>query len=522
MAGVANAWTVSDQPIGDKLIRICTLNATHNISVAFLRLPDGNVNTGRGYEATGYQSLQRLWEGEIATISSLDSVNTYTKQELVQTLAVLMMEFEAEHIQTQDASNLYGWDHPDHGYGARFAFEAHQLYAASGAHHSFAFYRGYNISNEPGNLTQAERDAKWSVFTTYAQHDALICGGMGTGCLLGGNYDKWSYREYPIAQVKDLSGALGVLSGGCLTAGGELANGTAPAIILQCLGGGSSLGDASRQAWSINGDGSITGPGGHCLEVRGGLSFDETPVQIAACTGTPEQRWTAFENGQIRGIAGKCLDARGGASADSPPVQLYDCVAVPRQQWILLLSSPQPPVSSDFSLALAPSSSFSATVTAGESATYSLVLTPSGFAGTVSLNCSSEPPGATCAFSPNPATLDGQHRANVTLSVNTTAHAKMRPPLVTRGPSIARGPAALFVMLLLGVVGTLLAAKGRRAFLPLGMTLLVVSLWAACGGENGIPGGRALPGTPTGTYSFTLVATSGNLTRSLPVTLTVN
>lgn len=524
MAGVANAWTASDLPIADKLLRVYTLNLTPNVSVAFLRLPDGNVNTGEGYEVTGYQSMQRLWKGQIATIASLDGANTYTKDELIQTLVNLMMDFRAQHIQTQDASSLYGNDHPDHRYGARCAFEAHQIYAVSGAHHTFTTYRGYNISNEPVNLTQTQRDAKWAVFTTYAQHDAAICGGTGTGCLLGGDYDKWSYREYPIAQVKDLSGALGALSGGCLAVGADLADGTSPVVISACLGGGAGVGDASSQTWSINGDGSVTEFGDRCLDVRGGKSWDETPVQLAACAGTPEQRWTAFENGQVRGLAGKCLDVHGGSSADGTPVQLYGCAALPRQNWLLPPSSAQPVISPDFSLALAPGSSFSATVTAGESATYNLVLTPSGFTGPVSLSCRDAPLGVTCTPLPDPVTLDGTNPASVTVTVTTTASATLRLQQLIHGPTLhkTREPALLFVMLLLGLL-TIFTARQRRAFLPLGMTLLVILLWGACGGGSEAPSdGGGISGTPSGTYLLTIVATSGDLTRSLVVTLKVN
>ena len=524
MAGVANVWTASDQPIGDKSVRVYTLDAVPNVSVAFLRLPDGNVNTGQGYDVTGYQSMQRLWVGEIATIASLDGANTYTKDELIQTLVNLMLVFRAQHIQTQDASSLYGNDHPDHRYGARCAFEAHQIFAVSGAHHTFTTYRGYNISNEPVNLTQAQRDAKWAVFTTYAQHDAAICGGTGTGCLLGGDYDKWSYREYPIVQVKDLSGALGALSGGCLAAGADRGDGTAPAVISQCFGSGPEVGDASSQTWNINGDASVTGVGGRCLEVRGGLSFNETPVQLAACSGKPEQRWTAFENGQIRGLAGNCLDVRGGGSADGTPVQLYGCAALPEQQWVLPPVPAQPVAKPDFSLALAPGSSFSASVTAGESASYDLVLTPSGFAGTVSLECSGARQGVACRFSPHPVTMDGTNPASVTVTVTTTASATLRLQQLIHGPTIrkTRGPALLFLMLRLGLL-TISTARRRRAFLPLGMTLLVILLWGACGGGSEAPGdGRGISETPSGTYLLTIVATSGDLTHSLAVTLKVN
>jgi len=523
MAGVANAWTASDLPIADKLLRVYTLNRAPNVSAAFLRLPDGNPDGG-GYAVTGFQSLQRFWERQIPTLASLDGVNTYTKAELIQTLANLMLDFRAQHVQTQDASHLYGNDHSDHRYGARCAFEAHQIYAASGTHYTFATYRGYNIANEPVNLTQAQRDAKWAVFLTYAQYDSAMCGGTGTGCLIDSPYNSWSYREYSIAQVKDLSGALGVLSGGCLTAGADLADGTSPVVISACLGGGAGVGDTSSQTWSINGDGSVTGFDGRCLDVRGGKSWDETPVQLAACAGTPEQRWTAFENGQVRGLAGKCLDVPGGSSADGTPVQLYGCAALPGQNWLLPPSSAQPVISPDFSLALAPGSSFSATVTAGESATYNLILTPSGFAGTVSLECSGAPQGVACSFSPHPVTMDGTNPASVTVTVTTTASATLRLQQLIHGPTIrkTRGPALLFLMLLLGLLTTF-TARRRRAFLPLGMTLLVILLWGACGSGSETPGdGRGISETPSGTYLLTIVATSGDLRRSLAVTLKVN
>ena len=519
MAGAANAWTSSDRLFGDKLVRLCTLDGASNVSVVFLRLPDGNVNTGGGYAITGYQSLQRLWQGQISSIASLDGANTYKEEELIQTLVALMMDFRPQHIQTQDSSDLYGNDHPDHRYGARYAFEAHQRYAASGAHHTFAFYRGYNIANEPVNLTQAQRDAKWAVFTTYAQHDSGICDGTGVACLLGGDYDQWSYREYRVAQAKDLAGEVGVLSGGCLTADAAGSELSAPAVISTCQGGG----DTSSQTWSINGDGSITTFDGRCLEVRGGVSQDQTPAQLAACAGVPAQRWTAFENGQIRGLAGKCLDVSGGASADGTLVQLSGCVALPEQQWLLPAPSAPPVANPDFSLALAPDSSFASTIRAGGSATYELVLTPFGFAGTVSLTCTSTPPGAACAFSPQPISLDGQNPANTLLTVATTARAMQRPRLFTPGPTPLkiRGPAVLFFMLCLGLAA-LPFARRRRAFLPLGVALLAVSLWVACGGTSPPPGGGVPPETPAGNYSFLIVATSGNLTRSLTVTLTVN
>jgi LmbE family N-acetylglucosaminyl deacetylase len=429
MAGVRNVWIPREQLVGDKRIRTYTLAEAPNVSLVFLRFPDGNPNTGGGYEVTGNQSLELLWEGEIPTLASLDGTNAYTKEELIQTLVALMMKSGTQHIHTQDSSNLYGSDHPDHRYGARYAFEAMQRYAASGAHHTFTFYRDYNISNEPVNLTQAQRDAKWDIFTTYALHDASLCGGTGVSCLLGGSYDSWGYRQYSIAQAQGLSGALSVAAGGCLTAVLDASGGTYPAFINSCDG-------ASNQIWSIHADGTVTAPDDRCLEVQGGVTQDGTPIQLAACTGAPEQRWSAFENGQIRGLGGMCLSVPGSPPIDGTSVELDDCAAVPGQQWVLPPVSPQLQENPDFSLAPAPNSSLDVTFRAGESPTYRFVLASRRFAGSVALSCTGLPLGVDCTFSPSSITLDGQNSVNVLLTVTTMDHAHQSLRLFLPGPAL--------------------------------------------------------------------------------------
>lgn len=496
MAGVVNAWTATDRPIGDKLIRIYRLDAAPKVSTVFLRLPDGD-RKGRGYAATGFQSMTRLWENRIIAISSLDGKNTYTKTELIQTLAYLMMDFRTHHVHTQDASNLYGKGHSGHQYGARFALEAHHIYAASGAQHTFTTYRGYNIAAEPRNLPQDIYEEKRAVFLTYAEH----CRTPGEDCLVG-NFDGWGHRQYAIAQAQNLSGQIRLFSGECLTAGADTLKGIAPVLVSVCLHGHSRVGDGSHQTWSIHSDGSITSFGGRCLEVRGGSSGDGTPIQLAPCTGTSQQRWTAFENGQIRGLAGKCLDFGGGRPTASTSVQLYHCAAVPRQRWLLPLSSTRLPSSPDFSLAPATGSSF---IPAGQSATYELVLTPHGLSGAVALSCSGAPQNTTCIFSPQTATLDGQNPVIVGLTASTALRQPRRIQLLSTG-----APLALFLMLLLGLL-ILFTCKKRTAFSLLGITLVlfVLAVW----------GKRSE--TTSGATTITVTANSGNLSRKLPVILRV-
>jgi hypothetical protein len=75
----------------------------------------------------------------------------------------------------------------------------------------------------------------------------------------------------------------------------------------------------------------------------------------------------------------------------------------------------------DFALSAAPASS---TINAGQSATYTVTLTPSnGFNQTVTLTCGGFPPASTCVITPPAVTLDGTNPATATVVVQTTARA---------------------------------------------------------------------------------------------------
>jgi hypothetical protein len=174
------------------------------------------------------------------------------------------------------------------------------------------------------------------------------------------------------------------------------------------------------------------------------------------------------------------------------------------------------------------SSGTSDTVSAGQTATYSLTLAPEGGLNqTVSLTCSGTPSLATCALSPSSVTLNGTASAAVTVQVTTTA-GSLAPPWGRVVPPNLRGLDGRFwLVALLGLasVGALAGARRRRAAYLLGACLLLVMLWSACGG-----GGQVVhtPGTPPGTYTLdvkatvTSTATPATLTHDFKFTLTVD
>jgi hypothetical protein len=176
------------------------------------------------------------------------------------------------------------------------------------------------------------------------------------------------------------------------------------------------------------------------------------------------------------------------------------------------------------------SSASSDTVSAGQTATYPLMVTPQGGLNqTVNLMCSGAPSLSTCTVTPSPVTLNGAAPAQVSVAVSTTA-SSLAPPFGKVLPPSSTGWGRMFwlyALLMLASLAALAGAGKRRAAFLLGACLLIVMFWSACGG-----GGTSVivrtPGTPTGTYTLevsatvTSAATPSILTHDLKLTLTVD
>ena len=174
----------------------------------------------------------------------------------------------------------------------------------------------------------------------------------------------------------------------------------------------------------------------------------------------------------------------------------------------------------DFTLT---TSSSTAIVKSGSTATYSLTITPSGgpFSGDVKLACSGFPSLTTCSLSPNPVTLGGTPAA-MTLTITTTAS-------VAQGSSSSPFGNRTFYAWIqlpgLGLIGIMLAGHKKESNkwrLPALLVTVMVStmLMSACAGGTGIARQPQL-GTMPGTYSITVTGTAGALQHTLPLTLTV-
>ncbi|MFZ0138249.1 MAG: SBBP repeat-containing protein, partial [Candidatus Sulfotelmatobacter sp.] len=166
----------------------------------------------------------------------------------------------------------------------------------------------------------------------------------------------------------------------------------------------------------------------------------------------------------------------------------------------------------------------SRTVPAGLPAVYAVNLSPTGsFPANVTLSCSPLPTGAGCSFTSNTVSFSGGNgSASVTLNLTTTAQ-----PETTISSTGWRHPVYAFWLMVPGMALLGLGSGGRSAgkkmkclwvFLALSVLFAMVLLQPSCSTGKTQP---TVSGTPSGTYSLTITATSGTFTESVPFSLTV-
>ncbi len=166
----------------------------------------------------------------------------------------------------------------------------------------------------------------------------------------------------------------------------------------------------------------------------------------------------------------------------------------------------------DFQISVMPAS---VTVTRGNTAVYTVTLTPVGgrFDFVITLDCEMEPTATTCIFSPSGATPGGG-AINATLSLRTTA------PSTAANQTTSLSP--IYAVWLLAPLGLLAIVAGRRkrTIVLLAVLFLMLSLQAGCGGGSSeMP--MTNPGTPLGTHTFTVRGIVGTLQHSTTVMVVV-
>jgi hypothetical protein len=192
---------------------------------------------------------------------------------------------------------------------------------------------------------------------------------------------------------------------------------------------------------------------------------------------------------------------------------------------------------SDFELSASPTLR---TISAGQSASYTITVTPSnGFDGVVLLSCSNLPKDTDCSWSPSAVWLNGSI-ITATVTVETTSQESgsgLSPPPT---PTLRLGPRsgvalwAAWLALALALLAANAACNRKRdggglarlqmslRLAALGMMLAVVALGFGCGPTTtGLRITPASSGTPSGNYTIGIIGTLGN-NNSVSRVTTVN
>jgi Protein of unknown function (DUF1573) len=173
-----------------------------------------------------------------------------------------------------------------------------------------------------------------------------------------------------------------------------------------------------------------------------------------------------------------------------------------------------------FSLGPASGSPTSQTITAGQSAKFTLTVAPSGsFSGSINLSCSVTPvvsPAPNCILSSSSVQIASGASQNVSVTVGTTA-ASTSTLMPYRGLPPGFLPFVYTSILLVSAYRLLHGRRRRRAWAAAAVVLLLFTGFG-CGGSSSH---NTMPGTPPGLYKATITATSCSLTSQTTLTVAV-
>lgn len=176
----------------------------------------------------------------------------------------------------------------------------------------------------------------------------------------------------------------------------------------------------------------------------------------------------------------------------------------------------------DFGIGPASGSPTSQTISAGQSAAFSLVVTPSGpFSGTVNLSCGITPavtPAPTCSL-PSSVNVTAGTAAPVKVMVSTTAPVAAGT-VSYHDDRLPRGWGLAWTLVMFGAGLAGMLSRRRLPAMAAPMIALAVASWVGCGGGGG-SSSHTTPGTPAGTYTATITATSGSLNHDMTLTVIV-
>jgi uncharacterized protein (TIGR03118 family) len=185
-----------------------------------------------------------------------------------------------------------------------------------------------------------------------------------------------------------------------------------------------------------------------------------------------------------------------------------------------------PPATPDFNISASPTT---LTIAAGQPASFTVTLGGlNGFNSAVSLACSGQPLGSTCTLSPMSVSPSSGGTATSMVTIGTSsnpyqlmASGKANNPASTLFAMLLPIPAVGFLGLMIGGSGDKRRFRGRKWLHSLTGSLLLVIATACLLGAGGCYSKKTATGTQRGTTTVMITGTSGSVTHSTSVTVTV-
>jgi Beta-propeller repeat/Abnormal spindle-like microcephaly-assoc'd, ASPM-SPD-2-Hydin len=175
-------------------------------------------------------------------------------------------------------------------------------------------------------------------------------------------------------------------------------------------------------------------------------------------------------------------------------------------------------VAGSLGLQFAPGSGTALMLTAGGQEVTTLDIGGAGIAGTAALTCSGAPAGATCSLSPSTVQVNATSPSTIGLTLNTTARSQLWP-MALSPTSWLIGLMLVACLLFFKTASAYLSLRPRWRFVP--VLVLPLALCGCGGGASPSTPSKGTSGTPAGSYTLVVTATSGSTSQSLNVPLTV-
>lgn len=221
----------------------------------------------------------------------------------------------------------------------------------------------------------------------------------------------------------------------------------------------------------------------------------------------------------------------GGGAQSGDPNTMYITAGLTNEMhglFAAITANATPPAATaDFSIVASPST---LSIAAGQPAAFMVTLGGlNGFSSAVTLTCSGQPLGSTCSFSQPSVSPASGGTATSTMTIMTSS-SPYNPAGVMAKNTTGGIFAAVLPIPTLGFLGLLIAGKGNRQrvrgrkrfhYLTGSLALLIVVGFLLAAGGCGYNANSAGNGTQRGTTTVMITGTSGSLSHSTSVTVTV-